>query len=196
MDKSNKKRLKRKIWINTLKRQIKYQKTAVLLLVGLLLFPIAVGLIYKIPVSFVDIEIGDLLSFYAVALGLFASFLTYRESENRKALARQEALRPKFELSIKFNDNKERLIFFIKNTTENDYIVNYIELDYSEIEDETVRRLNARNQIEFEIESWDEKYPERISVGIKDTDGHEWAVGFEHQSNSIKYCRTFTDLLT
>ena len=95
MDKSNKKRLKRKIWINTLKRKIKYQKTAVLLFAGLLLFPIAVGLIYKIPVSFVDIEIGDLLSFYAVALGLFASFLTYREIRKSKSACETRSIKAK-----------------------------------------------------------------------------------------------------
>ena len=57
------------------------------MLVALIIFPLIVGLFYKIPIAFIDIEIGDLLSFYAVAIGLFATYLTYRETENKNSLA-------------------------------------------------------------------------------------------------------------
>lgn len=191
MTKNKKKRSKVKSFGIRLKRQIAYHKTPILLLAGLLLFPVVIGLIYKIPVTFVDIEIGDLLSFYAVALGLFASFLTYRESEKHKALARQESLRPRIELSFELNDDEKQSKVCIKNTTDNDFVVDYIECDY--YEDEKKRYLNAKDQLEFVIDSWDEVYPERIYVGIKDIDGYEWAVGFEYQPETIKYCRTFTD---
>ena len=58
---------------------------------------------------------------------------------------------------------------------------------------EEKRYLNARKQLEFVIDSWAEEYPKDIYIGIKDTDGHEWGVGFEYQPGTIKYCRTFTD---
>ncbi len=84
---SKKKKKIKASWFK-IKRELKYQKTPVILFVGLLLFPLVVGLIYKIISIIVNVEIGNLLSFYAVALGIFASFLTYRETEKHKALAR------------------------------------------------------------------------------------------------------------
>ena len=191
MTKNKKKKSKIKRWWDKLKRWINYQKTPIRLLVVLLLFPVAVGLIYKIPIALVDIDIGDLLSFYAVALGLFASYLTYRETEDRKVLARQESLMPKIELSLEFDDDEMKTKFCINNTTGNDYVIDYIEYEYYEAEEK--RYLNARKQLEFVIDSWAEEYPKDIYIGIKDTDGHEWGVGFEYQPGTIKYCRTFTD---
>jgi hypothetical protein len=47
--------------------------------------------------------------------------------------------------------------------------------------------------LEFIIDGWDELLPQSIYVGVKDDDGNEWAVGFEYQEGTNKYCRTYID---
>lgn len=189
---SKKKKKIKASWFK-MKRELKYQKTPVILLVGLLLFPLVVGLIYKIISIIVNVEIGNLLSFYAVALGIFASFLTYRETEKHKALARQEFLRPRIELSFELHNNENQSKVCIKNITNNDYVIDFFECD--NYEDNEIRYLNAQTPYEFVIESCEKIYPELIYVGIKDIDGNEWAVGFEYISETIKYRRTFTEII-
>lgn len=175
-----------------LRMQLKYHKTPILIFIGLLLFPIIIGLIYKIPVAFVDIEIGDLLSFYGVALGIFSSFLFYREDENNKALAKQESLRPTIELSVEL-DGTVIPTFCITNPTDNDYIIDYLECGCHE--DEERRPLNANDQLKITLDNWDEIYPKTILIGIKDDDNHEWMIEFEYQDGANKYCRVSIDLL-
>ena len=124
---TKKKKSKIKSFFIKAKRSIKWYKTSILLFIALLLFPLAIGLFYKIPINFVDIEIGDLLSFYAVALGLFATYLTYRETENINSLARQESLRPKIEFSLElygkakftfiFNSDNIEFVFALSDST-------------------------------------------------------------------------------
>ena len=162
-----------------------------MLFVGLLIFPIIIGLLYKIPISFIDIEIGDLLSFYAVALGLFATYLTYRKSEDQRILKRQNSLKPRLELVVVLNNDEFATKIYIDNKTDNDYIIDYISLDY--YEDEEKRYLNAKSNLEFTIEAWDDSLPQSIYIGVKDDDGNEWAVGFEYQEGTNKYCRTYID---
>ena len=190
---SMKKRKKSKIksFLIKTKRVFQWYKTPVFLLVGMIIFPLAVGLFYKIPIKFVDIEIGDLLSFYAVAIGLFATYLTYRETENKNSLARQESLRPKIEFSLELDDDEIKSKVSIHNPTDNDYVIVYVGHDY--YEDEKKRYLNAKCHLDFAIDSWDEVAPESVQIGVKDADGNEWAVGFEYQEGSKKYCRTFMD---
>ena len=188
---TKKKKSKIKSFFIKAKRSIKWYKTSILLFIALLLFPLVIGLFYKIPINFVDIEIGDLLSFYAVALGLFATYLTYRETENINSLARQESLRPKIEFSLELDGDEIESKVHIYNSTDNDYVIVYIGHDY--YEDEKKRYLNAKSHLDFTIDSWDEVAPESVQVGVKDTDGNEWVVGFEYQENSAKYCRTFMD---
>ena len=188
---TKKKKSKIKSFFIKAKRSIKWYKTSILLFIALLLFPLVIGLFYKIPINFVDIEIGDLLSFYAVALGLFATYLTYRETENINSLARQESLRPKIEFSLELDGDEIESKVHIYNSTDNDYVIVYIGHDY--YEDEKKRYLNAKSHLDFAIDSWDEVAPASVQVGVKDTDGNEWVVGFEYQENSAKYCRTFMD---
>ena len=188
---TKKKKSKIKSFFIKAKRSIKWYKTSILLFIALLLFPLVIGLFYKIPINFVDIEIGDLLSFYAVALGLFATYLTYRETENKNNLARQDSLRPKIEFSLELNGDEIESKVHIYNSTDNDYVIVYIGHDY--YEDEKKRYLNAKSHLDFTIDSWDEVAPESVQVGVKDADGNEWAVGFEYQENSSRYCRTFMD---
>lgn len=188
---TKKKKSKIKSFFIKAKRSIKWYKTSIRLFIALLLFPLVIGLFYKIPINFVDIEIGDLLSFYAVALGLFATYLTYRETENINSLARQESLRPKIEFSLELDGDEIESKVHIYNSTDNDYVIVYIGHDY--YEDEKKRYLNAKSHLDFTIDSWDEVAPESVQVGVKDADGNEWAVGFEYQENSSKYCRTFMD---
>ena len=188
---AKKKKSKIKSFFIKAKRSIKWYKTSILLFIALLLFPLVIGLFYKIPINFVDIEIGDLLSFYAVALGLFATYSTYRETENINSLARQESLRPKIEFSLELDGDEIESKVHIYNSTDNDYVIVYIGHDY--YEDEKKRYLNAKSHLNFTIDSWDEVAPESVQVGVKDADGNEWAVGFEYQENSSKYCRTFMD---
>lgn len=188
-----KKRRKIKSSIIKMKRFFRNYKTPIFLCLGLMLFPIIVGLFYKIPINFISIEIGDLLSFYAVALGLFATYLTYRENENKKFLARQESLQPRIELELNLDNDWYRTEITLRNSTENDYILNYVECDY--YEDEEKRYLNAKNTQEFFLDSWNEIPPNSFIVGLKDNDGNNWLVGFEHQEESTKYCRTFIDLI-
>lgn len=73
-----------------LKQNLRMHKNIICISTGLLIFPVVIGLLYKIPINFVDIEIGDLLSFYAVALGLFSTYLTYIHNEDKKSYKRQE----------------------------------------------------------------------------------------------------------
>lgn len=190
---NKKKKPKTKIFLKKLKREIEYQKTAIFILIIFLLFPIIIGLIYKIPVTFVDIEIGDLLSFYAVTLGLFSTYLIHRKSEEKEALIKQEYLRPRLELTIELDNNTFQLKFYIFNTTENDYVINYIECDNGEYENEKRYYLNAKTQKQLTINTKDKNYPESVVIGIKDENRHEWLIGFEHQNGITKYCRTFID---
>lgn len=191
MAKKKKRQSKIKTCLIKLKRSYRWYKTHIWLFIGLILFPIIVGLFYKIPINFVNIEIGDLLSFYAVALGLFATYWTYRESEDKKVLARQESLRPKLELQLELNDDEIKTKISIYNATDNDYVINYIGHDY--YEDEKKRYLNAKCKLDLVLDCWDEAVPDDVQLGVKDVDGNEWAIGFEHQEGSQKYCRTFMD---
>ena len=132
-----------------------------------------------------------MLSFYAVALGLFASYLTYRISQEQKSLVRQESLRPKIELILELDDDDINTKLCVNNLTDNDYFINYIGFDYYEADEHEY--LNANEKIELTLNCWDEYYPKSVQIGIKDTDRNEWSVGFEHQEDSHKYCRTFID---
>lgn len=195
MENKRKKKSKIKLrWIIP-RWNLKYYKAPIFLSIGLLLFPVILGLIYKIPVTFIDIESGDLLSYYAVAFGLFASFLTYRADKEKKDHARKEDLRPKIELSFEF-DNVEKLSrLCINNSTKNDYTINYVGLDI-DFDDENERSLNAGKQRKFTLEYWDTTHPKRIQIGIKDSDNNEWAVEFEHQDGTNTYCRIFMDIIS
>lgn len=184
---------KKKSLLIKVKRFIKYNKSPIRLFMFLLLFPVVIGLIYKIPVNFINIEIADLLSFYAVALGLFATYLTYRKSEEQNVLKRQETLKPKIELYFEINCDDRLSIVCIKNVTDNDYVIDYFNCDY--YEDEKRRSLNANSQLKFTVEDCDENCPKTIVVGIIDTDQNNWLVGFEYQEGTSKYCRDFIDIL-
>lgn len=186
-----KKKSRIKLLILKFKRFLRRCRTPVFICAGLLIFPIVVGLFYKIPISFVDIPVGDLLSFYAVGFGLFASYITYKTSEDQKNLAKQTSLRPRIELGVELNDSGCKMNVCIKNATDNDYLINYISSDYCETYER--RYLNAKERLAFAIDSEHNVFPQSIYVGLKDNDGNEWGVGFEYQEDSRKYCRTFID---
>ena len=175
------------------KRFLNWNKSPILLFIGLLIFPIIIGLLYKIPISFIDIEIGDLLSFYAVALGLFATYLTYRKSEDQRILKRQNSLKPRLELVVTLNDDECNTKVCVSNTTNNDYIIDYIDIEYYGGEEN--QYLNSKNTLEFIINAWDDSLPQSIYIGVKDDDGNEWAVEFEYQEGINKYCRSCIDLV-
>ena len=191
MAKMKKKQLKIKTRIVKLKRFLKWHRFTILLFAALLAFPVIIGLLYRIPIKFIDVEVGDLLSFYAVALGLFATYLTYRKSEDQKSLEKQNSLRPRIELVIELNNEEFSTKVNIVNTTNNDYLVNYISWDC--YEDEEKRYLNAEKNLDFIMEVWNDCLPQTVYVGIKDDDENEWFVGFERQEGMNKYCRTFID---
>lgn len=108
------------------KRSLRIYKNIICIATGLLVFPVVIGLLYKIPIDFIDIEIGDLLSFYAVALGLFSTYLTYIHNEDMKSYKRQEELKPKIKLSLEWDCESYVANITLNNSTNNDYIVNYI----------------------------------------------------------------------
>ena len=193
MAKKKKKQSKIKSCIMKFKRFLNWNKSSIVLFVGLLIFPIIIGLLYKIPISFIDIEIGDLLSFYAVALGLFATYLTYRKSEDQRILKKQNSLRPRLEIVITLNDEEDNTKVCINNTTDNDYIIDYIDIGYYGGDEN--QYLNSKNTLEFIINACDNAFSQSIYVGVRDDDGNEWAVGFEYQEGTNKYCRTYIDLV-
>jgi len=166
-------------------------KKIIFIAIALIVSPIVVGLFYKIPINFVDIEIGDLLSFYAVAIGLFASYFTYSEDKKQRAREKRKSFRPKIDLTLELDDCEVKTHITLNNQKDKDYIVVYISHDYF---DETTRYpLNAKNNLEIVLECWDEQKPKNVYIEVKDEQGDHWNVGFELQESTNTYCRIFVD---
>lgn len=62
-------------------------------------------------------------------------------------------------------------------------------------EDETKYYLNAKEQQEFTTKDCAEEPTGFIQIGIKAQDEHQWMIGFEKQSDTNVYCRTYIDLI-
>lgn len=176
---------------NKIKLRYRKNRRTIFTAISLIIFPIIVGLIYKIPIHFIDVEIGEILSFYAVALGLFSSYLTYVEDKRQKEEAKQSALRPKIELSLELDNDEICMNIQLQNRTNNDYTIQYIGHDYFE---ETMHyALVAKDSISVTLKCWDEVKPDLMYISVRDEEREEWFLTYEKQESSNKYCRISID---
>lgn len=186
-----KKQSKCKRCFNKIKAKYRKNRRTIFIAIFLIIFPIILGLIYKIPIHFIDVEIGELLSFYGVALGLFVTYITYIEDKRQKDKEKQSALRPQIELILELDNDEFCMNMQLQNRTNNDYSIRYIGHDY--YEKDVKYALNANDSITVVLECWDVVVPNSIYILVHDDEKGEWFLTYEKQEGFNKYCRIFVD---
>ena len=182
---------------NRLRPFIKKCKTEIILVIIILIFPAVIGLLYHLPVGrIIEIESGDLLSFYGTAFGIFGSFITYRYSKKKQEKQREAENRPVFIVDVE----KKSDIFNITITKQTDSLFTYFYL-YDEFvsekffenfsatviyneTDEKQAELHCDYNITMDPDIIDEKdgYPKYIQILCDDTDRYTWNCEF-HKVN-------------
>ena len=88
----------------------KIHKSTIWLFVCILLFPFVMGFLYSLPfLKALSVKIGDALAFYGTALGIFASFYTYRAEKKKEEKKRQNKLKPNLIVKLSKTPNNTRL---------------------------------------------------------------------------------------
>lgn len=91
-----------------LKRWIRRNRTVVFIFVFLFIFPLAVGMVYAIPIpQIIMVEAGDLLSFYGVAFGLIGSYVAYSENRRKEIVSHRRELYPKLRTELKLVNDED-----------------------------------------------------------------------------------------
>lgn len=128
------KKLHRKQRIAKRKKWLKKNKIFIFAFLGILAFPIIVGLIYAIPIKqVVMVESGDLLGFYSTVFGFFVTayifFYNKRKSEKEKLQAKKPKLalfvdkvNDIYSLTLKNLDNKPLYTIFIFDRFSNELL--------------------------------------------------------------------------
>jgi len=95
----------------------KRKNKAIMIMVALFVFPLIVGAIYALPLpQYIAVDSGDLLSYYGVAFGLYASFYTYFEERKRERLEHKKELSPALYVDVK-KENVQKNTFDIQITS-------------------------------------------------------------------------------
>lgn len=87
--------------------------------VGVLLFifPLIIGAIYALPLpQYIAVDSGDLLSYYGVVFGLFASYCTYLNEKKREKQERESELSPALHVEVS-SEIAQKDVFSIQITS-------------------------------------------------------------------------------
>ena len=77
-----------------------------ILVISLVFFPLAIGVIYTLPLpKIIALEPGDLTSYYGTVFGILGSFILYRHEINKKEKERTQELKPFFTVDVSLIDN-------------------------------------------------------------------------------------------
>ena len=157
----------------------------------LLLFPLAVGFIYALPLpQIIDVASGDLLAYYGTAFGILGSFIAYRLEIKKQKKERTRELRPVFFVEVTSSDVSKGLYDInISNRSEqalsylyfyDEFVETRIQENYSfqvtynnknEKSETTVRKFNITVDPDI-IDS--DGYPKYVQIQCDDKDGNSW----------------------
>ena len=83
----------------------------------LFVFPLVVGAIYALPLpQYIAVDSGDLLSYYGVVFGLYASYYTYLDEKKKAKLEHKNELSPALHVEVRKEAGQEH-VFDIKITS-------------------------------------------------------------------------------
>lgn len=164
-----------------------------------LFFPVALCLIYNfIPKKILILEPGEVLTYYGVVFGLFASYCKYTEDKRKAELKRQRELTPSFSIEIVRNSTHNKA-FDVRVELLNDLILRDIYLydealcDYMvkgrvmkktiafcEINERDCQTDNSINISIIDDESIldEDEYPKYVQIICDDTDNNSWVCDF------------------
>ena len=166
------------------------------LFIAILLFPLIVGAIYRLPLpQIICVEAGDLLSFYSVSLGIFSSWLIYWENKKKSEDERYEENRPDFLINVK-QATDEPKIFTIKISNQKNTVAKYVYLYGEYVSEQIGKEAKITKTVAFEMtveelnelketreiigicgdDMLDEKdgYPKDVQISCCDKEGNIW----------------------
>lgn len=165
----------------------KKNRTVIKLSVLILVAPLIIGILYALPVKqIIQVESGDLLSYYATAFGIFVSFLLYREEVEKSKKERISELKPCFIVNVTESEKEGIFIVKIIDKTERPltYLYLYDRFVSVEIDKESSFRVsylrdNLEELVDFNITMDDEildddGYPKYVQILCDDIDGNMW----------------------
>lgn len=173
-------------------KSFKRFKTSTLLfvfVVFIFLFPLLIGIICALNLpNIINVASGDLLSYYAVAFGILASYLTYKNEKYKMNITRRKELTPKFVVKINKN-NKTNYNIDITNCTENTYTDIFF---YGEFIDSVIYdKINKKNNIimyDIDLQELlgtsyidEDGLPTYFQMNCTDKDGNIWSCEYNKQ---------------
>ena len=165
-------------------------KTTLIVISIVLIFPILVGAIYALPLpQVIAVESGDLLAYYGTSLGILGSFITYQSERKKANKERMQSLKPIFAVEVnkcqdvqglfdisiaKLSEKPLSYMYlydeFVSATVSNKYLFKVM---FCEIEANKIQDLNFNITIDPEIMDND-NYPKYVQILCEDTEGHTW----------------------
>lgn len=188
--------------IHNIKRFFRKNKVIIILVVAILIFPLIIGLFYKINgPSIIPIEPEGLLSFYGTAFGIFGSFVIFVLERRKKEEERNLEIKPNFLIEFeKMDDDIFKLI--INNFSENSikHVFVYDEFLCSHINNKAEMNISyLKSKSEFNNIKLDydkiknitvdkdiidtDGYPKYIVVDSEDIDNRMWSCEFRKITN-------------
>lgn len=179
-----------------------FKKNRLLLfsIIAIILFPLIIGAVYALPLpQIVAVDCGDLLSFYGTALGIFSSFVIYRQEKIKERKENLKILRPK--LTVEVEKNGEQFLLKVQNYSDgplmcvylydvyvglvlekkSEFSVCYCQNTYASI------KLNASYNITMDHEIMDsDGYPKYVQICCDDHEGNMWNCCFDKRSDGQK----------
>lgn len=155
------------------------RKNNPIIAIGVILsvLPILVGAIYAIPCKqIINVDSGDLLSFYGTACGIFSSFIMYRFEQDKKEKERNREIRPR--LTLQFEKLDEAGKFKAKLTNMGNTVLQHIYINETRISEALYSEKSIEKEVvlnEIELKSG---YPESVPVNCEDIDGDFWCFLF------------------
>lgn len=175
--KLNKEKTKKKHFLNRQSRRI---LCAILLII---LFPLVIGLIYALPFpQIVNVDSGDLLTFYGTSLGIVSSFILYRlekRDDNKKEREKRlREIKPRICLSVeKSDDTTKPFKINLKNIGKAIFSHIYIEGIYTGHDSINKFETISRN-VELPETELKDGLPKEITINCIDIDNNCWCFIF------------------
>lgn len=183
-----------------IRRFLKRYKVIIILSAVIFVFPLVVGLIYYIPLpQIINIDSGDLISYYATVFGIFGSFVALLYEKQKAEQKRRSDNKPSFAVDvIKENDDvfwlkikkisKKPLFYFYlyDKYVSQEFDENFVlKISYCKsVEDKAT--LGIDYNIDYDIIDEKDGYPKYIQIMCDDVDKKTWDCCYHKVNNCGK----------
>lgn len=197
---------KRKKKLSKIKITNRRTKNYFKVLIAIIVFPLFVGWIYTWPFSqIIDVDCGDLLSFYGTAAGILSSVWIYLDEKARQKKEKESLRRPNLYVTLDKDISKDKFTLTIHNLSDcpvrNTYLYEKYLFDILSGNgkmSKNIEIIDSRNKTssdrsadviidiksdvfnDFEMDN--KGYPKFIDLYCEDSDGEFWLCVYKHMS--------------